>query len=121
MASPDVFSLTVSKSRFYAVFAQISDEPELRRMLDARQKAVRKACHHCWAARYRNADGQLFETAHNDGEVGKPGHKMLDLLRRRELEGALVVSRIYGGVKLGPAGVGRAFVQAAMGALSGSA
>jgi len=55
--------------------------------------------------------------ARDDGEIGRPGMKLLELLRQRDLEGLLVVSRIFGGIKLGPGGVGRAFRDAALGAL----
>ena len=44
--------------------------------------------------------------------------KLLEQLRSRDLEGVIVVSRYFGGVKLGPAGVGRAFRAAGEGALS---
>ena len=54
-----------------------------------------------------DANGQLVEQARDDGEVGRPGNKLLELLRQRDLEGLLVVSRFFGGIKLGPGGVGR--------------
>ena len=78
----------------------------------------RKANHHCWAFRGRDAWGALVERSKDDGEVGHPGRLMLDLLRRDDLEGGLLVSRIFGGVKLGVGGVSRAFREAAEGALS---
>ena len=34
--------------------------------------------------------------ARDDGEIGRPGMKLLELLRQRDLEGLLVVSRIFG-------------------------
>ena len=105
--------ITVERSRFFAVLRPAQDEAMIKEVLAERHKEVRKACHHCWAARWTDGDGRLVELARDDGEVGKPGHKILDLLRRREVEGLLVVSRVFGGVKLGPAGVGRAFKQAA--------
>ena len=83
-----------------------------------RKRALKKACHHCWASRVAGADGTIVEQARDDGEVGRPGHRILELLRRHEIEGVLVVSRIFGGVKLGPAGVGRAFSRAAQAVLS---
>jgi putative IMPACT (imprinted ancient) family translation regulator len=43
--------------------------------------------------------------------------KLLELLRHNDLEGLLVVSRIFGGIKLGPGGVGRAFREAGLGVL----
>jgi putative IMPACT (imprinted ancient) family translation regulator len=60
----------------------------------------------------------MVEQARDDGEVGRPGMKLLELLRHNDLEGLLVVSRIFGGVKLGPGGVGRAFRDAGAGAIA---
>jgi putative IMPACT (imprinted ancient) family translation regulator len=57
--------------------------------------------------------GPPREQARDDGEVGRPGLVALELLRARDLEGGLVVSRVFGGVKLGPGGVARAFRAAA--------
>ena len=111
------FDLTEQRSRFHAVAAPSSTLDEVNRVLAEQKKKHRKARHHCWACRVRDENGQLVEQARDDGEVGRPGMKMLELLRHRDLEGVLVVSRYFGGVKLGPGGVGRAFRDAAMGAL----
>jgi putative IMPACT (imprinted ancient) family translation regulator len=43
---------------------------------------------------------------------------LLEILRKHEIEGALVVSRIFGGVKLGVGGVARAFREAGEGAVA---
>lgn len=105
--------ITVERSRFYAAYYAVESDDELKAVLAARKKTYRKACHHCWASRLKSAEGQLQEQARDDGEVGRPGHKMLEVLRRHELYGLLVVSRIFGGVKLGPGNVGRAFARVA--------
>jgi putative IMPACT (imprinted ancient) family translation regulator len=42
---------------------------------------------------------------------------LLELLRREDLEGGLLVSRVFGGVKLGVGGVSRAFREAGEGAI----
>jgi len=110
--------ITVQRSRFYAVFAPVNDENKLKVLLNAQRRAYRKARHHCLAARFIGENGQLVELARDDGEVGKPGYKMLELMRHKDVLGALIVSRIFGGVKLGPAGVGRAFIQAAQAVIS---
>jgi len=83
---------------------------------DARRR-VRKGRHHCWACRI-TVDGALHEQARDDGEVGRPGTVLLEILRRNDLEGGVVVSRIFGGVKLGVGGVSRAFREAAEKALA---
>ena len=111
------FNLTEQRSRFYAAAVPAASLEEVKKELAKRKKKYHKARHHCWACRVRDESGQIVEQARDDGEVGRPGMKMLELLRHHDLEGLLVVSRIFGGVKLGPGGVGRAFRDAAAGAL----
>ena len=109
--------LTEQRSRFYAAAVPAATLEEVKKELTKRKKKYHKARHHCWACRVRDESGKLVEQARDDGEVGRPGMKLLELLRQHELEGLLVVSRIFGGIKLGPGGVGRAFRDAALGAL----
>jgi putative IMPACT (imprinted ancient) family translation regulator len=109
--------LTEQRSRFYAAAVPVATLDDVKREVARRKKQYHKARHHCWACRVRDENGQLVEQARDDGEVGRPGMKLLELLRQRDLEGLLVISRFFGGVKLGPGGVGRAFRDAALGAL----
>jgi putative IMPACT (imprinted ancient) family translation regulator len=109
--------LTERRSRFFAAAVPTTTLDEVKKELARRKKKYHKARHHCWACRVRDENGQIVEQARDDGEVGRPGMKLLELLRQRDLEGLLVVSRFFGGVKLGPGGVGRAFRGAALGAL----
>jgi putative IMPACT (imprinted ancient) family translation regulator len=113
------FSVTEKRSRFLALAAPAASLDEVKKTVSMRRKKHHKARHHCWACRVRDADGRVVEQARDDGEVGRPGMKLLEQLRRADLEGLLVVSRYFGGVKLGPAGVGRAFRAAGEGALAG--
>jgi putative IMPACT (imprinted ancient) family translation regulator len=113
------YDLTEQRSRFHAAAVPAATLEDVKKELKRRKKKYRKARHHCWACRVRDDNGQIVEQARDDGEVGRPGMKMLELLRHHDLEGLLVVSRIFGGVKLGPGGVGRAFRDAAAGALDG--
>ena len=111
------FELTVERSRFYALLTPLSSSEELDGVLKARRRDYRKAVHHCFAWRVRDASGTVQEASKNDGEVGQPGRVLLELLRHHDLEGALVVSRIFGGVKLGVGGFSRAFRDAGEGAI----
>ncbi len=104
--------LTVERSRFYGLLFPASSEEDVAVMVRLRKGELRKAHHHCWALRCRDASGGLVEKSKDDGEVGHPGRVLLDLLRSADLEGALLVSRIFGGVKLGVGGVSRAFREA---------
>ena len=103
---------TVERSRFFAVLFPASSEDDLALVLKAKRGEHRKANRHCWALRFRDAAGQVVEKSKDDGEVGHPGRILLELLRKHDLEGGLLVSRVFGGVKLGVGGVSRAFREA---------
>ena len=111
------YDLTEQRSRFYAAVMPAATLDDVKKELASRKKRHRNARHHCWACRVKDEHGQVVEQARDDGEVGRPGMKLLSLLRQQDLEGLLVVSRFFGGIKLGPGGVGRAFRDAAVGAL----
>ena len=112
------FKLTVERSRFFAVLFPAPTEDEVLARVKAARAELRKAKHHCWAWRGRDAAGRVVERAKDDGEVGHPGRVLLELLRRHELEGGLLVSRVFGGVRLGVGGVSRAFREAGEGAVT---
>ncbi|MBI5481623.1 MAG: YigZ family protein [Deltaproteobacteria bacterium] len=109
--------MTVERSRFYALLAPLAAPEAIGDQVKARRRDYRQARHHCWAYRLRDAAGTLGEASKNDGEVGQPGRVLLELLRKHDLEGALIVSRVFGGVKLGVGGVSRAFRDAGQGAI----
>ncbi len=110
--------LTVERSRFFARLFPVGTAEQLKDVLADQRAAHRRARHHCWAARWFDASGALVEQWRDDGEVGHPGRVLLELLRHHELEGGLVVSRVFGGVKLGVGGVARAFRAAAAQAIA---
>ena len=103
-----VARLTVERSRFFGVYVPVGTGDEVKAVLARRRRAVKRARHHCWASRLEDGTGAIVESARDDGEVGRPGMRLLEVMRRENLLGVLVVSRVFGGVKLGPAGVGRA-------------
>ena len=106
------FKHVVERSRFFAVLFGAAGEAEVDAMLRLKRGQHRKANHHCWALRCRAEGGVLVERSKDDGEVGHPGRVLLELLRHHDLEGAILVSRVFGGVKLGVGGVSRAFREA---------
>lgn len=109
--------ITVERSRFFARAFPAASLDDAQTVLAEQKRAHRRARHHCWAARVPDGEGGITEACRDDGEVGHPGRLMLEMLRSREIEGGLVVSRIFGGVKLGTGGVARAFRAAAEAAL----
>jgi putative IMPACT (imprinted ancient) family translation regulator len=104
--------VVVERSRFFAVLFPAASEDEVLTMVRAKRSEHRKANHHCWAFRGKDASGRAVERSKDDGEVGHPGRVLLELLRKDDIEGGLLVSRVFGGVKLGVGGVSRAFREA---------
>ena len=111
------FKLTVERSRFFAVLFPALGEEDVAMRVKAARGEVRKANHHCWAFRPLEG-GAVPERSRDDGEVGHPGKILLELMKKHELEGGLLVSRVFGGVKLGVGGVSRAFREAGEGAIA---
>jgi len=112
------FKSVAERSRFFAVLFPAAMEEEVLGMVRRKKGEQRKANHHCWAFRGLDARGGRSEKSRDDGEVGHAGRVLLELLRRHELEGGLLVSRVFGGVKLGVGGVSRAFREAGEGAIA---
>ena len=104
------------RSRFFAHLYGIASPEELDEILKLHRRIYKKANHHCWAIRLNGE-----EKAKDDGEVGHPGKVLLEILRKHNLGShALIVSRVFGGVKLGVGGVSRAFKGAGEGAVRAS-
>jgi len=99
-----------SRSRFFAHLYEIEDLSDLEGILKFHRREYKKAVHHCYATRSRSPDGTMRELSKDDGEVGHPGKVLLLLLVSKGMDHhAIVVSRVFGGIKLGVGGVSRAF------------
>jgi putative IMPACT (imprinted ancient) family translation regulator len=109
-----VIKLIINKSRFYAHFYKIDKKDDIDNIINLHKLKYKKAKHHCYAYRNINkTNNQIEESFKNDREVGHPGRVLLDLLKKYNFESnAIVVSRIFGGIKLGVGGVSRAFKNA---------
>ena len=108
MVVEEVFAgkLVDRKSKFYAHLYKIENlDEDIEEIQKIHNKKYKKAAHHCYAALVNNQ-----EDSRNDGEVGSPGRVLLELLQEYELDGYMImISRIFGGIKLGQGGVARAF------------
>jgi len=63
--------------------------------------------------RFFDAEQHEIMAFRDDREVGRPGRVLMELLEKHDLkEHAIVISRIFGGVKLGVGSVSRAFREA---------
>lgn len=112
-AAPCRTETDIQKSTFIADLAPAASMEKAAAFWDARRKEFRDASHHCFACRIGTA--QVLEKSSDDGEPqGTAGHPMLHVLQMRQLTNTvLVVTRYFGGIKLGAGGLTRAYSGAA--------
>ncbi|MBN2104536.1 YigZ family protein [bacterium] len=107
---PVSHSLKVKDSRFIGLAAPVQDRDDAESWIGNIQKKYYDATHHCYA--YRIGSGDQSEFRYNDdgepsGTAGKP---ILDVLDGRKLTNCIcLVTRYFGGTKLGTGGLARAY------------
>ncbi|MGA5130991.1 YigZ family protein [Streptomyces olivoreticuli] len=109
VAREGVHEIEISKSRFLCALAPAATEEEAQAFIARIRKEHPTARHHCFAY-VLGADGSV-QKASDDGEPGgTAGVPMLQMLVRREVRYVVaVVTRYFGGVKLGAGGLIRAY------------
>lgn len=110
--------LTDRGSKFLSLCAPAANEEEALEILNTRSKQHHDASHHCYAFRVGDPNNPI-ERYSDDGEPsGTAGRPILDQIRGRDLVGVIViVTRWFGGTKLGKGGLVRAYGGCAAGAL----
>jgi len=104
----------VRRSRFIATIAPASDAEEAHAFIKRVTREFPDATHHCWAF----VAGSPGSTTHiGQSDAGEPsgtaGRPILNTLLHSGVgEVAAVVTRYFGGVKLGKGGLGRAYSSA---------
>lgn len=104
LAEPVTYEETIKKSRFVCAAARVDDPAQAKSFLETVRDPA--ATHNCWAyrigAEYRFSD---------DGEPGgTAGQPILRAIEGRGLDHVVVVvTRYFGGIKLGAGGLARAY------------
>jgi len=98
------FEQVIKKSRFIAHVARVASQAE---SLDFYESVIDpQATHNCWAWRI-NFQVRSSDDGEPSGTAGRP---MLNVIERRHLENMMVVvTRYFGGIKLGVGGLVRAY------------
>lgn len=109
--------IVLKKSRFIGHVIPLRTLAEANVALEDIQLRHKGANHHCFA--YRFGLGVPVERFSDDGEPGgTAGRPILEVLRRREIENALVVvTRYFGGTLLGASGLIHAYTDATVAGL----
>ncbi|WP_431922355.1 IMPACT family protein [Amycolatopsis tucumanensis] len=102
----------IKRSRFVCTVARVDDVAAAAAVIARVRKAGPGANHHCTALRIGDPEtGEMTVRSNDDGEpAGTAGVPMLEVLARRNLTDVVaVVSRWFGGIKLGAGGLVRAY------------
>lgn len=99
----------IQKSRFIGYVRRVKTEEEAQNFIQEIKKKHHDATHNCSA--YIIGDHDQIQKANDDGEPsGTAGVPMLEVLKRQSLKyTAVVVTRYFGGIKLGAGGLIRAY------------
>lgn len=101
--------IIIQKSRFITYISRISSETEAQDFIAQIKKKHHDANHNCSA--YVIGEQNQIQKANDDGEPsGTAGVPMLEVLKKRDLrDTVVVVTRYFGGIKLGGGGLIRAY------------
>jgi uncharacterized YigZ family protein len=110
--------IEIKKSRFICAMKRVSTEEEAKAFIAQKKKEHWKANHNCSA--FVLGERQEIQRSSDDGEPsGTAGVPMLEVLKKQELINVVaVVTRYFGGTKLGAGGLIRAYSQAVSHAIS---
>ncbi len=110
----------IERSRFISTCLHVESEEEARAFLARVRTEFPDATHHCYAF-VADTLGNLMRFSDDGEPQGTAGMPILDALRGKKLyQTAVVVTRYFGGVKLGAGGLVRAYSGAASECLDGA-
>ena len=112
-----IFEEEIKKSRFICHLKRVTTEAAAREFINSIKKQHHKANHNVSA--FTIGDHQEIQRSSDDGEPsGTAGVPMLEILKKRELTNLVaVVTRYFGGIKLGAGGLTRAYAGSAQAAV----
>ena len=104
--------MIIQKSRFIAYIERAETEAQAQEFILNIKKKHRDASHNCSA--YLIGDHDQIQKANDDGEPsGTAGVPILEVLKKKQLKDTVVViTRYFGGIKLGAGGLIRAYGKA---------
>ena len=112
VVNPTETEIVIERSRFITYVAPCATESEARGILAERKKTHYQATHNCYAYIAENGECSKFS---DDGEPGgTAGQPIMSAIKSAELKNVIVVvTRYFGGIKLGAGGLTRAYLRCA--------
>ncbi|NGP44949.1 YigZ family protein [Bacillaceae bacterium SIJ1] len=101
--------IVIQKSRFIGACRRVESSDEALSFIQQKKKEHASATHNCSA--YLTGEHDQIQKANDDGEPsGTAGVPMLEVLKKQQLKDTVVVvTRYFGGIKLGAGGLIRAY------------
>jgi uncharacterized YigZ family protein len=101
--------IEIKKSRFICAVKRVTSEADAKAFINEKKKLHWKANHNCSA--FVIGQNHEIQRSNDDGEPsGTAGLPMLEVLKKKELINVVaVVTRYFGGIKLGTGGLIRAY------------
>ena len=107
----------IEKSKFYALCAPVQSEEEAQEILQSVRKSMPDATHHCYGyiADTKGAIPRFSDDGEPGGTAGMPILKAIT--DNGHVATLVVVTRYFGGIKLGAGGLVRAYTASAVSAI----
>lgn len=107
IAAPLLHEVRIKRSRFIGLLEPVADREAAEARLEAIRAERHDATHNCFAWRITPDESRFSDDGEPSGTAGRP---ILAMLEKYALQRALlVVTRYFGGVKLGTGGLIRAY------------
>lgn len=112
--------IIIEKSHFISACKPVTTEEEAKEFVESRRKLHYNATHNVFS--YVIKDKQNIERYSDDGEPqGTAGLPVINLLKVKHIENiCIVITRYFGGIKLGKGGLVRAYTNSAKSAINKS-
>ena len=103
--------IKIKGSRFIGIISPVADKVNAEKILIEIRKEFRNATHNCFAYRINSQEFRYSDDGEPSGTAGRPILSMIDKYQLQRV--VLVVTRYFGGTKLGTGGLIRAYSQSA--------
>ena len=114
VSKPAEAETKIRGSRFIGRVEKVATLEDTIDFLERIRKKEYSATHNCYAYRVGVTDKQQFKYSDDGEPSGTAGKPIFDLIEGRSLTNSMiVVTRYYGGTKLGTGGLARAYAEAA--------
>jgi len=106
---------TFKKSRFYSSVKELEKKEKIKEFLKELKEQFPDASHYCWACKIGSSEQEVRQYSDAGEPANSAGPPILQAIEQEKLTNAMViVTRYFGGIKLGIGGLIRAYRESAL-------